>query len=83
MKLEEKAYPDQLEDLFYDTLDKQFHTSAEDGSVEEVSKLIVALYNNISNNDFNLLQNLMNAKVAKGSEASVFANKGELVLFFN
>jgi hypothetical protein len=37
LKPNEKVYADELEDLFYDTLDRQFFTVADDGSVEEVS----------------------------------------------
>ncbi len=31
-----KIYPDELEDIFYESLDKDFNTQAEDGSVEQV-----------------------------------------------
>lgn len=36
LKANEKLYPDELEDLFYETLDRDFCTMADDGSVEEV-----------------------------------------------
>ncbi len=37
LKPDHKIYPDELEDIFYESLDKDFNTHAEDGSVEQVN----------------------------------------------
>lgn len=68
----QKIYPDELEDLFYYTFDNFFNTSVEDGSVEEVSKLLTEIYNRMSLGDYSLFNYHMNLTLPKqGLENSI------------
>jgi hypothetical protein len=72
VKPDQKVYPDELEDIFYEYFETEFSTLIEDGSIEEVSKMIVDLYYRMSVGDFSLLTQIFNAKVPKGSQMSLF-----------
>jgi len=68
----QRVYRDELEDLLYDFLERDFSTLAEDGSVEEISKLLTDIHYKVSQGDLTLLQATLNAKPPAGSEQSIF-----------
>eukprot|EP01117_Protostelium_nocturnum_P018844 TRINITY_DN7967_c0_g1_i3.p1 TRINITY_DN7967_c0_g1~~TRINITY_DN7967_c0_g1_i3.p1 ORF type:complete len:192 (-),score=65.79 TRINITY_DN7967_c0_g1_i3:68-643(-) len=67
-----KVKQEQLEDYLYEVIEKEFHVMAEDGSVEEVTRLIMNIFHRISVNDPEFVRSFLNTKVPKGSENSVF-----------
>mmetsp|Transcript_19436 Transcript_19436/g.27124 ORF Transcript_19436/g.27124 Transcript_19436/m.27124 type:complete len:196 (+) Transcript_19436:65-652(+) len=66
-----KVYPDELIELFYDWFLQDFNTDPQDGSVEQVSRLLVDLFNKIAADDLSLLNTVLSQKAPKGAEQSI------------
>jgi len=67
-----RVYPDELEDYFYSVFDKEFACDVEDGSIEEVSRLLTDVYNKTSSGDYTLLNRTLASEVKNGIQSSIF-----------
>ncbi|PRP74624.1 hypothetical protein PROFUN_03546 [Planoprotostelium fungivorum] len=66
------VHADELVEFFDYYLSNDFHVDAQDGSIEEVSRTIVLMFNRIAIDDFTMVNQILSARVPKGTENSVF-----------
>eukprot|EP01116_Phalansterium_solitarium_P011805 TRINITY_DN275_c0_g2_i1.p1 TRINITY_DN275_c0_g2~~TRINITY_DN275_c0_g2_i1.p1 ORF type:complete len:194 (+),score=40.94 TRINITY_DN275_c0_g2_i1:64-645(+) len=67
----ERVYADELEDVLFDSIENDFNTTAEDGSVEQVARQLTTIWHKASQGDLTMLHSTLAANPQKGSLASV------------
>lgn len=68
----QRVYADEVADVLLDSCENDFNTGVEDGSAEQVAKLITTIWDQMQKGDHTLLDSTLNANVPKGSQSSIF-----------